>query len=93
MVPVEPNIALFSGVSGRFTSIPSAAHTIIAASMTADASSSLTSGPAACQNRSSITSAGISSRHSVTTFPVGTCHCRANGTSASRPARRASASP
>ena len=48
------------------------------------------SGPAACQNRSSITPAGISSRHPVTTFPVGTCQPRANGTSASSPARRAS---
>ena len=56
------------------------------ASVTADGSSSPISGPAACQNRSSITSAGISSRHSVTTFEVGTCHSRANGTSASSPA-------
>ena len=48
------------------------------------------SGPAAAQNRSSITSAGTSSRQSVMTFAVGTCHCRANGTSASSPASRAS---
>jgi hypothetical protein len=89
-VPVEPNIAQLAGVSGRFTSIPSAAHTIMPASSTADGSPSAMSGPAACQNRSSITPAGISSRHSVTTFPVGTCQPRANGTSASSPARRAS---
>ena len=76
----------------RFTSIPSAAHTAIPASSTADGSSSLISGPAASQNTDSITSAGTSSRHSVTTFAVGTCHSRANGTSASSPARRASAS-
>jgi len=43
------------------------------ASVTADGSSSPVSGPAACQNRVSITSAGISSRHSVTTFEVGMC--------------------
>ena len=79
-------------MSARFTSIPSAAHTAIPASSTADGSSSLISGPAASQNTDSITSAGTSSRHSVTTFAVGTCHSRANGTSASSPARRASAS-
>jgi len=59
-VPVQPNIARFSGVSGMFTSIPSAAHTVMPASSTADGSSSLMSGPAACQNRSCITSAGTS---------------------------------
>ena len=32
-VPVEPNIARFAGVSARFTSIPSAASTVIPASM------------------------------------------------------------
>jgi hypothetical protein len=62
------------------------------ASVTADGSSSPVSGPAACQNRVSITSAGISSRHSVTTFEVGMCHSRANGTSASSPATWARAS-
>ena len=91
-VPVQPNIARFAGVSARFTSIPSAAHTVIPASSTADGSSSPISGLAASQNTDSITSAGTSSRHPVTTFPVGTCHSRANGTSASSPARRASAS-
>jgi hypothetical protein len=40
-VPVEPNIARFSGVSARFTSIPSAAQAIMPASSTADGSSSL----------------------------------------------------
>ena len=79
-------------MSARFTSIPSAASTGIPASMTADGSSSPMSGPAACQNRSSITSGGTGSRQSVTTFPVGTCHSRANGMSASSPASRASAS-
>ena len=57
-VPVEPNMARFAGVSARFTSIPSAASTVIPASSTADGSPSPMSGPAACQNRSSITSAG-----------------------------------
>ena len=57
-VPVQPNIALFSGVSATFTSIPSAAHTVIPASSTADGSPSLTSGPAARQNRASIRSGG-----------------------------------
>ena len=91
-VPVEPNTARFSGVSARLTSIPSAAHTIIPASSTADGSSSPASGPAACQNRSSSRSAGTSSRQPVMTFSVGTCHSSANGTSASSPASRASAS-
>jgi len=91
-VPVEPNIARFAGVSARFTSIPSAAPTGIPASMTADGSSSAMSGPAACQKMSSITSAGTGSRQSVTTFPVGTCHSRANGMSASSPASLANAS-
>ena len=91
-VPVEPNAVLFPGVSARFTSIPSAAATGIPASITADGSSSAMSGPAACQNRDSITSGGTGSRQSVTTFPVGTCHSRVNVMSASRPARRASAS-
>ena len=86
-------MARFAGVSARITSIPSAASTVMPASVTADGSSSPISGPAACQNRSSSTSAGISSRHPVTTFEVGTCHSRANGTSASSPATRASASP
>ena len=36
----QPNIARFAGVSARFTSIPSAAHTVIPASSTADGSSS-----------------------------------------------------
>ena len=89
-VPVQPNIARFAGVSARFTSIPSAAHTAIPASSTADGSPSPMSGPAASQNTDSITSAGTSSRQPVTTLPVGTCHSRANGTSASSPARRAS---
>ena len=89
-VPVQPNAFRFAGVSARFTSIPSAAHTVIPASSTADGSPSLISGPAASQNTASITSAGTSSRQSVTTFSVGTCHSRANGTSASSPARRAS---
>jgi hypothetical protein len=75
-----------------FTSIPSAAHAAIPASSTADGSSSLTSGPAARQNRASIRSAGTGLRQSVMTFPVGTCQARANGTSASSPASRASAS-
>ena len=83
-------MARFAGVSARFTSIPSAASTIIPASSTADGSSSPMSGPAACQNRSSITSAGTRTRQSVTTFSVGMCHSRANGMSASSPARRAS---
>ena len=91
-VPVEPKNARFAGVSGRFTSIPSAAPTGIPASVTADGSSSPISGPAACQKMSSITSAGISSRQSVTTFSVGTCHSRTNGMSASSPASRDSAS-
>ena len=73
-----------------FTSIPSAAHTVRPASSTADGSSSPVSGPAACQNRDSSRSAGTGSRHSVTTFSVGTCHSRANGTSASTPASLAS---
>ena len=85
-VPVQPNIARFAGVSATFTSIPSTAHTIIPASSTADGSSSPISGPAARQNRASITSGGTSIRQSVTTSPVGTCHSRANGTSASSPA-------
>ena len=50
------------------------------------------SGPAACQNRDSSRPGGTGSRQSVTTFSVGTCHSRANGMSASSPARRASAS-
>ena len=91
-VPAQPDAFRFPGVSARFTSIPPAAHAIIPASRTADGSSSLTSGPAACQNRSCITSGGTSSRHPVTTFSVGTCHSRANGMSASSPASRASAS-
>ena len=91
-VPVEPKNARFAGVSARFTSIPSAASTIMPASSTADGSSSPMSGPAACQNRSSIRAGGTGSRQSVTTFPVGTCHSRRNGMSASSPARRASAS-
>ena len=62
------------------------------ATRTADGSSSPMSGPAACQNRSSSRAGGTGSRQSVTTFPVGTCHSRANGMSASSPARRASAS-
>ena len=70
-VPAEPNIARFAGVSARFTSIPSAASTVIPASSTADGSPSPMSGPAACQNRSSITSAGISSRQYGITFSVG----------------------
>ena len=41
---------------------------------------------------SPVTSGGTGSRQSVTTFPVGTCHSRANGMSASSPASRASAS-
>ncbi len=85
-------MARFAGVSARFTSIPSAASTVMPASRTADGSSSPMSGPAACQKRPSITSAGTGSRQSVTTFPVGTCHSRMNGMSASSPARRASAS-
>ncbi len=89
-MPVQPNIARFAGVSARFTSIPSAAHTAIPASSTADGSPSPMSGPATSQNTDSITSAGTSSRQPVTTLPVGTCHSRANGTSASSPARRAS---
>ena len=89
---MQPNIARFAAVSATFTSIPSAAHTIIPASSTADGSSSAISGPAACQNRASIRPAGTSTRQPVTTFSVGTCHSRANGTSASSPASRASAS-
>ena len=88
-VPVEPNMARFAFVSARFTSIPSAAHTAIPASSTADGSSSLTSGPAACQNRSCIRSGGTSSRQPVTTFSVGTCQSKVNGMSASSPATRA----
>jgi hypothetical protein len=91
-VPVQPNIARFAGVSATFTSIPSAAHTIIPASSTAGGSSSAISGPAARQDRASIRPAGTSTRQSVMTFSVGTCHSRANGTSASSPASRASAS-
>ena len=91
-VPVEPKNARFAGVSARLTSIPSAAPTGIPASITADGSSSPVSGPAACQNRSSSRPGGTGSRQSVTTFPVGACHSRMNGMSASRPASRASAS-
>jgi hypothetical protein len=91
-VPVQPNIARFCGVTATFTSIPSAAPTVIPASSTADGSSSAISGPAACQNRSSIRPAGTSTRQAVTTFSVGTCHCRANGMSASSPASLVSAS-
>ena len=87
-----PKYARFSGVSARFTSIPSAAATGIPASMTADGSSSPIRGPAACRKISSITSAGISSRHSVTVFPAGTCQSRVNGTSASSPASTRAAS-
>jgi hypothetical protein len=90
VVPVEPNIARFAGVSATLTSIPSAAHVIMPASRTADGSSSSMSGPAACQNTDSSRSAGTRSRHSVTAFPVGTCHFMANGMSASTPVRRAS---
>jgi hypothetical protein len=50
------------------------------------------SGPAARQNRASISDAGTGLRQCVTTFSVGTCQARANGTSASSPASRASAS-
>ena len=89
-VPVQPNSFRFSGVSATFTSIPSAAHAVIPASRTAGGSSSLTSGPAARQNRASIRSAGTSIRQSVMTFSVGTCHSRANGMSASSPASLAS---
>ena len=91
-VPVEPNMARFAGVSARFTSIPSAASTVMPASMTADGSPSPISGPAACQKMPSITPAGTGSRQSVTTFPVGMCHSRMNGMSASSPAMRARAS-
>ena len=80
-------------MSARLTSIPSAASTIIPASSTADGSSSLISGPAACQNRFSITSGGTGSRQSVITLPVGTCHSRVNGMSASSPATLRRASP
>ena len=89
-MPVQPDIARLAGVSATLTSIPSAAQTIIPASSTADGSSSLISGPAARQNRASVRSAGTSPRQAVTTFSVGTCHSRANGMSASRPASRAS---
>ncbi len=91
-VPVQPNSFRFAGVSATFTSIPSAAHTVMPASSTADGSSSPMSGPAACQNRDSIRSAGTRTRQPVMTFSVGTCQDRANGTSASSPATRASAS-
>ena len=67
--------------------MPSAAFTGIPASMTADGSSSPMRGPAACQKISSMISAGISSRHPVTVFPVGMCQARVNGMSASSPAR------
>jgi hypothetical protein len=50
------------------------------------------SGPDACQNRDSIRSAGTRARQPVMTFSVGTCQDMANGTSASSPATRASAS-
>ncbi len=92
-VPAQPNIARFAGVSATATSIPSAAHTIIPASSTACGSSPAISGPVARQNRASIRLAGTSARQPVMTFPVGTCQSRANGTSASSPASRASASP
>ena len=67
--------------------MPSAAFTGIPASMTADGSSSPMRGPAACQKISSMISAGISSRHPVTVFPVGMCQARVKGMSASSPAR------
>jgi len=38
-VPLQPNAVRFASVSAMFTSIPSAAHTIIPASSTADGSS------------------------------------------------------
>ena len=86
-VPVVPKYARFAGLSATLTSIPSAAPAGIPASITADGSSSPMSGPAACQQISSITSAGTSSRHPVTVFPVGTCQPGVNGMSASSPAR------
>ena len=52
----------------------------------ANGSSSPMSGPAACQNRDSSRTGGTGSRQSVTTLPVGTCHSRVNGMSASSPA-------
>ena len=91
-VPVEPNMARFAGVSARFTSIPSAASTIIPASSTADGSSLPISAPAACQKMPSITPAGTGSRQFVITFSVGTCQSRVNGMSASSPASRRRAS-
>jgi len=86
-VPVVPKYARFAGLSATLTSIPSAAPAGIPASITADGSSSPMSGPAACQQISSITSAGTSSRHPVTVFPAGTCQPGVNGMSASSPAR------
>ena len=91
-VPVDPKNARFAGVSARFTSIPSAASTIMPASSTAEGSPPPISGPAACQKMLSVTSGGTGSRQSVTTFPVGTCHSRVNGMSASSPATPRSAS-
>ena len=91
LVPAVPNAARFAGVSARLTSIPSAAHTLIPASRTAPGPSS-TSGPAARQNSDSSSPAGTSRRQSVITFSVGTCHSRANGTSASNPTSLTSAS-
>jgi hypothetical protein len=62
------------------------------ASSTAEGSPPPVSGPAACQKMLSVTSGGTGSRQSVTTFPVGTCHSRVNGMSASSPATPRSAS-
>ncbi len=91
-VPALPNAFRFASVSARFTRVPSAASTVIPASVTADGSSlSAISGPAACQNTSSITSAGISSLQPVTAVSVGTCHSRTNGMPSSSPASRAAA--
>ena len=91
-MPEQPNAFLFCLVSATFTSEPSIPHTGMPASITADGRPRGISGPAARQNRSSISDAGTGLRQAVTTFSVGTCHSCANGTAASSPASRRSAS-
>ena len=94
-MPAQPNAARLCGVSATFTTIPSIPHTGIPASSAAEGASSSVSGPARCQNRSSIGAGPALSRQPVNTFDVGTCHSRTHGTSARCPAswRAASAYP